>query len=373
MMPATQCRVCGNILSSARIRKEHEILRHRLTFVDGETFSPTPYVMPLAAVAPQNPASQASATPSGGPALTTGPQAQVPVPASTTASSAQITSGPPSMTNVGGQAPTIATSGGHIPSPRSNTVSPTPMSLGTVSVSPTTVSVGSVGTLSSVSTPSNVSSTAPVLFLTPTPMNLRPRLTRAASSSPVTRAHHHQLPARSSSVSPSQPNSPGDTKCRYCLLTLSNRYHLNRHIRNCLFKFDPSVHNISDYCVLTRPRNYEQTSRILQQLTLSDRIKMCRLNKWAIPNIWPLVFPHNVRPIPPILGEMTASRESTNILRGLLRAEPEVPLPRKVILVDTDQHIQSVLPSRYLTPGTTFVTRSRADDIIVSPGIITFF
>ena len=347
MMQATQCRVCGNILSSARTRKEHEILKHRLTFVDGETFSPTPYVMPLAAVAPQNPASQASATPSGGPALA-GPQAQVPVPVSSS---------------------TTATPGGNAPSPRSNTVSPSPMSLGTVSVSPTTVSMGSAGTLSSVSTPSNVSSSAPVVFLTPTPTNLRPRLTRAASSSPVTRAHHHQIPARSSSVSPSQPNSPGDSKCRYCLLTFSDRYHLNRHIRNCLFKFDPSVHNISAYCVLTRPRNYEQTSRILQHLTLSDQIKMCRLNKWAIPNIWPLVFPHNVRPIPPILGQMSASRESTNILRGLLRAEPEVSLPQKVILVDTDQHIQSVLPSRFLTPGTAFVTRTRGDDIIVSPGI----
>ena len=81
------------------------------------------------------------------------------------------------------------------------------------------------------------------------------------------------------------------------------------------------------------------------------------------------MFPHNVRPIPPILGEMSASRESTNILRGLLRAEPEVSLPQKVILVDTDQHIQSVLPSRFLTPGTAFVTRTRGDDIIVSPGI----
>ncbi len=394
-------------------------------FVNGETFSPTPYVIPLTTVAPLTSITQAppASSGAGGPPLpVAAPQAPVPVPSSspsgatgtpgpppmttvggqppTTAASvpssspsgATGTPGPPLMTNVGGQAPTTAASapastqsgaqgmsgppsmttasGGGTP----NTLSPIPMSLGTVSVSSQTVSMGSVGTLSSVSIPSNSSPTAPTVFLTPT--NTRPRVSRATSSSPMTRAHHHPIPRRASSVSPIQqqspgsPGSPGDFRCPYCLLVLAGRYQLNRHVLTCQFRFDPSIHNIRDYCVLTRPPNYAQTSLILRQLTLADKIKMCRLNKWAIPNLWPLVFPRNLRPIPPIISEMTASKESTNILRGLLRTESEVSLPRKILLVDTEQHIQSVLPPRYLTPGTIFLTRTTADNIIVSPGII---
>ena len=342
LMPTTQCRVCGRFLRRPHARKEHEILIHRLTFVDEETFSPTPYVIPLTS-APQTSRSQSPAT--------------------------------PPTTLVGGNTPILTTTGasrnlftgGPLTNQRSNSVSPSLMSLGSVSVSPPLVTQSLPGSMSPASIPSDVSSQGPALFLTPT--NIIPRRRpRPASSSPITRTQQQSLPARAASVSPSPQHSPGDSRCRYCLLTFPHRYNHNRHILYCPFKFDPSVDNIRDYCILTRPHNYEQTARILQQLTLVDKIKMCRLNRWAIPNIWPLVFPHNVRPIPPILSEMTASRESSNILRGLLRAEAEVTLHKKVILIDAEQNIQSVLPTQYLTPGTAFVTRSTAEEIIVSPG-----
>ena len=345
LMPATQCRVCGRFLNRAHARKEHEILRHRLTFVDGETFSPTPYVIPLTP-APETSSSQSPATPP-----TTLAGGNTPTP---------TTSG----------APRILFSGGPSPNQRSNSVSPSLMSVGSVSVSPTPMTQSLPGSMSPVSIPSDISSQGPALFLTPT--NIRPsrRLSsRAASSSPMTRTQHGLLlPARAASVSPNQQHSPGETRCRYCLLTLANRYNHNRHILHCPFKFDPSVDNIREYCVLTRPPMFEQTAAILQQLTLGDKINMCRLNRWSIPNIWPLVFPNNIRPIPPILSVMTASRESAHILRGLLRTEPEVSLPKKVLLVDGEQNIQSVLPIHFLTPGTAFVTRATAEEIIVSPG-----
>ena len=49
MMADTQCRMCGNILRSVQDRRRHELLTHRLTIIDGETFSTTPYVMPFVA------------------------------------------------------------------------------------------------------------------------------------------------------------------------------------------------------------------------------------------------------------------------------------------------------------------------------------
>ena len=355
LMPDTQCRVCGNILSRANARKQHEILRHRLTFVDGETFSPTPYVIPFTSAAPAPTTSPTSAISGASRVLFEGGGTR---PTTNTAQTSS--SGSPSVTTVGGQAETSG----------SNTVSPTPMSIGSVSVSPTPVSLGSDRSLSPVSAPSDDSSTAPAIFLTPTnPQPRRRNSSRASSASPMTRAHP-VLPARSSSVSPNQQHSPGELRCRYCLLTFTNRYYLNRHSLHCQFTFDPSVNNRSDYCVLTRPPNHEQTAQILQQLTLSNKINICKLNRWAIPNIWPLVFPRNLRPIPPILNEMTAFRESTHILRGLLQSEQEVTLPGKVLLIDEARGIQSVLPSRYLTPGTAFVSRSTAEEIIVSPGIM---
>ena len=128
---------------------------------------------------------------------------------------------------------------------------------------------------------------------------------------------------------------------------------------------------LANFCVLRRPPNYSQTSDILSQLTISDKIKMCRLNNWAIPKVWPLVFPGQIRRgsvLPLILTEMTAARESVNILRELLRTEPQISLPKQIIIIDEAENIQSVLPTRVLTPGTAFLSRISGDHILVSSG-----
>ena len=98
---------------------------------------------------------------------------------------------------------------------------------------------------------------------------------------------------------------------------------------------------------------------------------MCRLNSWAIPGLWPLVFPGRLRrghQIPIILTEMTAAGASLNILRSLLRIDAEVALPKQIIIIDEASHIKSVLPTQVLTPGVSFVTNIVGDQLMVSLG-----
>ena len=103
---------------------------------------------------------------------------------------------------------------------------------------------------------------------------------------------------------------------------------------------------------------------------------MCQLNNWAIPKLWPLVFPGQLRQrgqsgegrIPPILQEMTAGNKSTDILRELLRCSHQVSLPKQIILKDDSANIESRIQTDILTPGNSFITRISGDHIIVSSG-----
>ena len=328
MMADSQCRICGIILSSQRVRRNHEITIHRLTIINGETFSRNPYVMPL--VTPSTP----------GPAVTT--QSPLVQTASSSASSIM----------------TLAVQ--------------TPLG----SVSPTIISPALTGSSGSASIG------APTLFLTPSPGSQTSRRS-AASASPVGRNVRPRASSRSASVTPGlpsghhssrSPNDPGNRTCKFCLREYYSHAEMNRHLRlnRCIFQYRPENHNMADYCVLKRPPNYNQTAAILSQLTISDKIQMCRLNSWAIPGLWPLVFPgQHLRQrgqTPIILAEMTASRESTIILRSLLRTDPQVVLPKQIIVKDEESDILSVLPTEVLTPGSSFETRIAGDQLLVSSG-----
>lgn len=329
-MADSQCRVCGNILRSAESRRNHELTTHRLHIIDGQTYSRNPYVMPLVgsltAASSPAPLVQSSSTPTP----------------STLTSAVQTSSGSQSLT-----------------------------------VSPALTTAASTGSSGASSLP------PPNIFLTPSP-GLRTRSTRstAASASPVGRNVRPRLSTRSASVAPAVPsrqqfarasNDPNNRKCKYCLREFSCHAELNRHLRQnrCIFEFRPSDHNMANFCVLRRPPNYNQTAAILSQLTITDKIRLCRLNSWAIPGLWPLVFPGNLRQrrqTPLILTEMTAGGESTNILRSLLRSEAQVELPKQIILIDEASNIKSVLPTPVLTPGTAFVSRIAGDKLLVSSG-----
>ena len=226
----------------------------------------------------------------------------------------------------------------------------------------------------------------PPVFLTPTlPEQMTPPvldLTPSVSSGPSRSVSPRMMSVGSAvanepdqapeSISPAISNEP---KCRYCLHIFSDHNHLNQHLNRgrCTFAYRPGTHIDSEYKILRRPVNYTQTQVILQQLPRVDRIRMCQLNSWVMPGLWPLVFPGNLRQsgeIPPILQEMTASNNSTEILIDLLRSENEVQLPKQIILIDTARNIKSVLPTRVLTPGSRFVTTVSGDSITVSLGNI---
>ena len=341
--------------------------------VNGEFFSPTPYVIPLSA-ASHSQAQSVPGTPEQGPP----PPEVSPAPMSVGQDSAfgEIGSSPlssqMSIGSVASDPPPIlfltpASSslpeGGLTRTSTLRNASSSP--LARHNQSPSQMSGGS--------------SQRGIPMLPPALVGLtRSSTRRAASSSPVTRGVQTH---RAASVSPLIRNGspqPQDTECRYCLHVFSNMREINRHIRNsrCTFQYNESLHNQDDFCVLRRPPSYNQTFAILSKLSLPDQIKLCQINNWAMPGLWPLVFPGQVRQrnqggesrIPRILTEMTAGRNSTNILRELLRFENEVSLPRQVILKDDSAGIQSVLPTAILTPGTAFISRISGDTIIASTG-----
>ena len=369
---------------NAKNRKDHEIARHRFNFVGQETYSPNPFVAPLTALQPQTPVQS--------------DQSQL-------ASPLQMSTG----------------SAGSVVSPMD--ISPAPVLLITPDVTPRSRSLSAAHSTRSNSRPARrtcsvrpsdthgFSSSMPpplpapacsrscslhcslyspaVNLLPPSPGSSNPVPSHSAASSPThpppgssnspaSGASRGGIPA--SSVSPSVPpppppgpsnsGSPGPSnrKCRYCLHEFASSYHLNRHIQEdrCVYVFAPSRHNMRDYCVLRRPGNYQVIKRILEQLSHSDQVIMCRENQWAMPGIWPIVFPGPGSRQPPILSEMTAARESTSILRALLRVESTVHLPKQIILLDEANDIKSVLVTRLLTPGTAFASQLIGDEINVS-------
>ena len=425
--------MCGRSFGWPQHRRRHEVEVHRLVVVNGEFYSRTPYVMiPLPAApsqssSPAQPVTPAQTLPVTTPLPPPVTPAQPPVTPTRAISvspigTLQVT---PAMPTIGIQTPSFPV--------QSQSVSPAQMSVGSQGSNPPpalfltpTPPVAVVGLASSSSMPRlRAASSSPLarpqrtrlptmatlqqqssspVSSSPSPMALgsasttgstgsasgpplpgqRRSSTRAASSSPVSSG---RTGPQAASVSPlvrniqlgsPSPQSPANRTCRYCLHDFSANRELNRHIQHgrCRFLYDPSTHNLNDYCVLRRPPNYNRVLAILSKLTLPDQIEMCQLNNWSIPKLWPLVFPGQLRQsgragesrIPPILREMTAGNKSTDILRQLLRCSPQVSLPRQIILIDESANIQSVLPTGVLTPNNSFITRISGDHIMVSSG-----
>ena len=443
MMPDTQCRMCGRSFAWPHHRRRHEVEFHRLSVINGEFYSQTPYVMPLSAASIQSSSSAQPLTPAQPipvttlqnppvtpaqplPVTTPTPQpppvtqmqppvvtptpaiSVVPLPATPALTPVQPQSVSPAQMSVGSQgstpppalfltptppvsvaglarSSTTITSSSTMPQvPRLRAASSSPLarpqrtrlptmaplpqqSSSPVSSSPSQMALGSASTTGSTGSPSG----------SPLPVGLRRSSTRAASSSPVSRG---PTAPRAASASPlarniqqRSPQTPANKTCRYCLHEFSTVPELNRHIQHgrCRFQYDPATHNLNEYCVLRRPANYNRQLAILSKLTLPDQIEMCQLNNWAIPKLWPLVFPGQHRQrgrIPLILREMTAGNRSTDILRELLRCSPQVCLPKQIILMDDSADIQSVLQTGIITPGNTFITRISGDHIMVSSG-----
>ena len=317
----TQCRACTRSYGRANHRRDHEIQHHRFSFRDGETFSPTPFVAPvyphLQDLSGQSTGSLVTAN--SPMATSPGPQLFATPDTPCRRSSSQPLSGPRRT---------------RLSSTRSSSVCPVP---------PPSSSQPPP------SSPSDLPSPSP----SPGPSS--------------TGSSNHSSP----SLSPSPGPSSG-TKCRYCLYDFSTPRLLSRHLREkrCPYVFTELEHNITEYCVLRRPENYQVTKQILEQLEIPQRVQMCRINNWSMPGVWPIVFPGRSGRggHPPILAEMTAFDESTTILQTLIREDSTVQLPRQVIVVDQANDIQSVMPAQVLTPGSAFSCQVVGDQIRVSSG-----
>ena len=242
------------------------------------------------------------------------------------------------------------------------------------------MSVESSGSVSQQQTPQLFLTPTPPVQSTQSPLNAQ---TQSSSIGPSRSVSPRMMSVGSDQTSPDVPPTPTQqsnqgsafpaNQCRFCLYVFSDNYNANRHMNEerCVFRYRPERDIDSQYQILRRPENHIQTLAILQQLPQTDRVRMCQLNSWAIPGVWPIVFPGHFRQggeTSPILREMTASNDSTQILRDLLRNENQVHLPKQIILIDAARNIKSVLPTRVLTPGSEFVTTVSGDSITVSLG-----
>ena len=140
----------------------------------------------------------------------------------------------------------------------------------------------------------------------------------------------------------------------------------------CLFHYNPQTckDNNINVVVLHPPKNIQQTRDILQQLCQEDLVKLCILQNWCIPGIYPFCFPHRIRSsnfgsVP--LLETTASKSSTNLLNKMLLVDTEIELPKHIVIQDDDAGALAYLSVNVLTPTPgLFVVRETLDNFIVS-------
>ena len=131
--------------------------------------------------------------------------------------------------------------------------------------------------------------------------------------------------------------------CQFCYFDFKTAKNLKRH--DCIFNPDKLVLE-DDPILLTRPEAWKETLNILRQLCIEDIVKLCQINKWAIPSVYPLTFPGKFRlghlGIPPVLVEMSSfakddaktAKNSLEILRKLVNMHNKVKLPRYVLVLN---------------------------------------
>ena len=106
---------------------------------------------------------------------------------------------------------------------------------------------------------------------------------------------------------------------------------------------------------LCKPRNLEATMQELRFLSDMAIIKLARLQSWYIPGYYPFVFPGQIRGgpgtgPPPILGQVSAGAQSSQLLKQFIRKEGVIDIPRNILIVDTDTGMRRLLPEVILTP-----------------------
>ena len=119
--------------------------------------------------------------------------------------------------------------------------------------------------------------------------------------------------------------------------------------------------------ILRPPKNLEETIKFLEEnLCVSDIIKLCRLQSWALKGYWPLVFPGRGHAVP-LFSEYTAGSKSGDHLRMLIKDNQDVSLPRKIIIEDNGRFLKAHLRESTLEPR-GFSYTSGPSDYVVTRG-----
>ena len=115
----------------------------------------------------------------------------------------------------------------------------------------------------------------------------------------------------------------------------------------------------------------DKTLPILMMLPDVELVKLCQAQSWWIPQLYPIVFPGNMRMgqagMPPIFKECTADKRSKRLLIHLIELEGRAQLPRNVVIVHEDGS-RSFIPEAMLTPLPQFNTEVLPENFSVSVG-----
>jgi hypothetical protein len=162
-----------------------------------------------------------------------------------------------------------------------------------------------------------------------------------------------------------------NNQCPFCLAFFKNARSLKTNHR-C--PFQPDYYflqtNFISPTVLTRPKNWEESLKILNQLSKEDIVKLCTLQNWSLPCYYPIVFPHQHRSGRtggvPLIDTMTASNFSGPLLKKMLDLEREIKLPKHIILKDEASGLISYLSPKILEPTSEFSYTETSDSFLVS-------
>ena len=159
-------------------------------------------------------------------------------------------------------------------------------------------------------------------------------------------------------------------QCSFCLVSFRNKK--SQYYHKCNFRPDPHYferHSIIP-AILTRPKNWEQTVKILSQLCKEDVVELCRLQNWCLPGIYPLVFPHQFRSgrlgYIPVLDMMTASKASSGLLKCMVEMHGKFKIPKHIILRDEESKKTAYLAPNVLAPTSEFLFTEQLDGFIVT-------
>ena len=207
------------------------------------------------------------------------------------------------------------------------------------------------------------------LFLTPERPSKKRRVTPASSTSSLLDSPISPLASPTMTITPVPSDTSTETEsdttdhsesendkneCHSCLFSFRNRRDLKRH--HCNFHYDPIYcrQNYITPVFLSPPKKVEETRNLLSQLCVEDQVKLCRLQGWCLPSIFPLCFSYTQRSGRqgeiPLLSSLTAASESVNILKKMVKLEGEVMLPKNIVIKDKERGITAHLSVEILTP-----------------------